>query len=96
MIITVDEISSASQKFMFFLNNIGNNIKRDNDGKTNQKIFEDNEAIFSVLFVSMYIQINERKDTNGIEARIPPINEDRFEISEIITIITAVMITLNV
>lgn len=52
MNITVDEISSANQKFMFFLSKTGSNIKRDNDGNTNQKIFDESIAIFSVLLVS--------------------------------------------
>lgn len=49
-----------------------------------------------MLFVSMYNQIKDKKEIRGMEAKIPPIRDDRFEISEMRTTITAVMIILKI
>lgn len=59
-------------------------------------MFEDRAAIFSALFVSTYNQMNDKKETRGMEARIPPISEERLDISEMITMITAVISTLKI
>lgn len=48
----------------------------------------------SISLVSIYIQIMAKMDTNGKEAKKAPVNELRFEISEIMTINTEDMSSL--
>lgn len=62
---------------------------KDNDGITSQKILKDNCETFSMLLVSVYNHINAITLTKGTEARTPPQNELRLEISEIAVMIIA-------
>ncbi len=70
---------------MPFLNSIGKEINKAKDGITNQKILEDNSAIFLIFLLSIYIQTIAKTDMNGIDANIPPARELLLEISEITT-----------
>ncbi len=80
---------------MPFFKRKGNEIKRASEGITNQKMLVAKAFTFSIFFVSMYNQIIAKTEIRGIEANIAPINELRFEISEIITI-KIVVITIFV
>ena len=82
------DVPSDIQKSTFFFSNIGNRMKKINDGITNQNIPCDNSAIFVTSFVSMYIQMNANSDTIGIDAKMLPANVLRLDISEMATMDT--------
>ena len=85
IIITID-MRRAGMKFIFNFKRKGNEINKESEGITNQKILIDKSEIFWMSFVSKYNQIKAITETSGIEANIPPQNELLFEISEITTI----------
>jgi hypothetical protein len=64
-------------------------MKKSKEGITSQKIDSDNAITGLTSFVSRKSQIIPRNETKGKDARIPPIIELRFEISEINAIISA-------
>ncbi|MGC3977257.1 MAG: hypothetical protein QM751_02885 [Paludibacteraceae bacterium] len=67
----------------------GKSKKNDNEGITIQKTFLDRELICSTFLVSIKIHINAKKETSGMDARMLPAIELRFEISLIRKIKTA-------
>jgi hypothetical protein len=71
-------------------------MKSSNEGITSQKISDESAEIFCMSFVSTYNQMNASIDNKGIEARMLPAIELRFEISEIRTITTADITTLRI
>jgi len=71
IIIIKVESNIAQPKRIFLFKRIGKTIKKESDGKTNQKISLDKFAIFLMFLVSTYIQIIARNDTIGTEANKP-------------------------
>ena len=73
---------------------MGRRRKSEREGRTNQNIALDSLAIFITSLVSKCIQNIAISDMSGIDAKIAPISELRFEISEMSTINMDEMITL--
>ena len=69
--------------------------KNANDGNTNQKILPDKIETCSTFFVSIYNQIMAKREVNGNDANMAATIELRLEISEIMMIITDVIIILQ-
>ncbi len=63
------------------------------DGVINQTILFENSTALTLLFVSTYIQVIAKIDTNGIAASSAPAKLLLLAISEINTINTVVMIS---
>lgn len=78
------------------LSSIGKSKNKDKDGRTSQKILDDNVLTLEISFVSIYNHIIAKTDTKGTEARIAPMNVLRLLISEIITINSVVIRTFSV
>ena len=69
-------------------------MKKTNDGRTNQKTLLANSDTFVTSLVSIYSHTMESTEISGNEANKAPINELRFDISEIATITKLVIMNL--
>ena len=69
-------------------------MKKTNDGRTNQKTLLAKFDTFSMSLVSMYSHTMANTEIRGNEANKAPMNELRFDISEIATINKLVIINL--
>ncbi|CAA6803322.1 MAG: Unknown protein [uncultured Sulfurovum sp.] len=74
---------------------IGKAMKRVIEGAMSQTMFWENSTAFSLLSVSIYIHVIASIDTKGIAASRAPARLLRFEISEIKTIKSVVMISFS-
>ena len=73
---------------------IGKEMNRTRDGNTNQKILVDNALTCAVSLVSRYSHVSAKTEIKGIEARMAPARELRFDISAIATTSTVVITSL--
>lgn len=71
---------------MNFVKNIGNNIKNNSEGITNQNIFQDKLAIFDTSCVSLYNHIIAIIEVNGKDAIKAPKAVNFLEASDIANI----------
>ena len=69
-------------------------MKKTNEGRTNQKTLLAKSDIFSMPLVSMYSHTMASTEIRGNEANKAPMNELRFDISEIATISKLVIMIL--
>jgi hypothetical protein len=69
-----------------FVKKIGNKIKNNSEGMTNQKIFHERFAIFEISWVSLYSQIIAIIDVKGKEAIKAPKAVNLFEASDMANI----------
>lgn len=81
---------------MFFLIKIGKSMKSVIDGAINHTMLLEKSTAALVSFVSTYIQIIARIETRGIAASIAPAKLLRFDISEMRTIKSVVMISFKI
>ena len=74
---------------------MGRVINSIHDGRTNQIILVEKATILSVFWVSIYIQIIAKTETNGMDAKVAPTTLLLFDISDIATIRIVVIAILT-
>jgi len=77
------------------LSHNGNALKSVKDANTSQKILVESAEIFDASPVSICSHIIARTETSGADARAAPMNEFRFDTSDIRTIKSEVMMSFT-